>query len=50
MFYPHSKCFIPLRHGYNGFDLKFKGNSLVYFYITRHKKIKNKQKLKIKKK
>ena len=37
MFYPHSQCFIPLHHGYHGFDLKFTGHSLVvlFFYITR---------------
>ena len=33
---------IPLYHGYHGFDLKFTGHSLVVFFISQHKKIKNK--------
>ena len=44
---------IPLHHGYHGFDLKFTGNSLGgFFFISQHKKIKNKifffKKIKIK--
>ena len=47
MFYLHSPCFIPLRHGYYGFDLKFTGHSHVFFL---YHKTQNKNKTHKKKK